>query len=175
MADDQSRDLEVSLLQWHIRDLQRKLQSSDKLPVMLAYVGGLGALPTRAHPGDAGFDLYTSEDTHIEPGQFVDVPCDLRIQLPVTMWALVVGRSSTLRKRGLLVPQGVIDSGYRGPIYAGCWNLGHQTVVVALGERIAQLIPLPLTAATLALRSVDQLDELNPGDRGEAGFGSSGL
>lgn len=128
-------------------------------------------MPTRAHDGDAGFDLYVSERTTIEPNRFVDVPCGINIALPDHHWGLIIGRSSALRRLGLMVNQGVIDAGYRGPLFAGCWNLTNETVIIAQGDRVAQLIPLPLTAATLQVREVAYL---RPGDRGDNGFGSTG-
>jgi dUTP pyrophosphatase len=69
-------------------------------------------MPTQAHLGDAGMDLYVSEAVRIEPGVFVDVECGIRVQLPDGYWARITGRSSTLRRRGLLVSEAVIDGGY---------------------------------------------------------------
>lgn len=135
-----------------------------------------GTLPTRANDGDAGFDLYTSEDTVIPAGEFVDVPCGIRVALPPGMWARITGRSSTLRKRGLLVAEGIIDTGYRGPLYAGVRNLESEDKVVAKGDRIAQLIPHENVATNHHAHEIDLgLFERIPGDgRGESGFGSSG-
>jgi dUTP pyrophosphatase len=124
----------------------------------------------RAHPGDAGLDLFCSEEATIAPGQFVDVPLGVSVEIPHGYWAMLTGRSSTLRKRGLLVNQGVIDQGYRGPLFAGCWNLTDETVVVPRGDRVAQLILLPLwTGNPVAVL------HLNESSRGSSGFGSSGL
>lgn len=127
--------------------------------------------PRRGVTGDAGFDLIVSEDTRVHVGNFVDVPCGVSVELPYDCWALVVGRSSTLRRRRLLVNQAVIDQGYRGPIFAGVWNLGETVEKVAKGERIAQLIPMPLVSMNLSLHRVA---ELSPSIRGPAGFGSTG-
>lgn len=143
---------------------------------ILFQVGPDGQLPTRSNDGDAGFDLYTSEDTTIPPGQFVDVPCDLRVALPRSIFARITGRSSTLRKRGLLVAEGIIDTGYRGPLYAGVRNLEDVPKTVLKGERIAQFIPQDNAAMGHFAMSVDSdFFERIPGDgRGEAGFGSTG-
>lgn len=128
-------------------------------------------LPTRAYQGDAGFDLYTYGDWVIQGGENLDVPCGISVQLPHDVWAMITGRSSTVRKHRLLVTTGIIDSGYRGPLYANVENLGELPVEIKSGQRVAQLIPFPLTASTL--RPV-RVDVLSPSDRGESGFGSSG-
>lgn len=130
-----------------------------------------GRAPSRQYPGDAGFDLVVSESTMIQPGEFVDIPCSIAVEFPEGMWSMLVGRSSTLRKRGLLVNMGIIDAGYRGPLYAGAWNMTDEPVTVRRGERIAQLIPMPLTAAGL---EVERVKALSDSDRGDQGFGSTG-
>lgn len=133
-------------------------------------VTGSGFLPTRAYDGDAGFDLYCSEERILMQGEFRDIPCGIKIEMPPGYWALIKPRSSTLRRKGLLVAEGVIDNGYRGEIFVGVQCLG-TAAKVEKGERLAQLIPFHLTAAAMEPLWVD---ELNPSDRGEKGFGSSG-
>ena len=128
-------------------------------------------LPTRAYAGDAGFDLYTFGDWIIQGGENLDVPCGLSVQLPDNVWAMITGRSSTVRKLRLLVTTGIIDSGYRGPLYANVENLGELPIEIKDGQRLAQLIPFPLTSA--ALHPV-QVNVLADSDRGASGFGSSG-
>lgn len=130
-------------------------------------------LPTTAHVDDAGFDLYASEETRLEPGTFVDVPTNTALDLPLNSWGLLTGRSSTLRRAGVLVAQGVIDEGYVGELFFGCWNLTQETVVVEVGDRLAQLIIVPRKAtavkAVLGLQS-----EFKHSTRRDSGFGSSG-
>lgn len=128
-------------------------------------------VPNRSMAGDAGADLYTSEQTTIRPGTFADVPCGIRLQLPPGYWARITGRSSTLRKRGLLVSEAVIDNGYTGPIYAGVWNLTRDPVIVRVGERIAQLILNPIVQADYRV-TAGELVSID--GRGSSGFGSSG-
>lgn len=132
---------------------------------------GACVYPTRAYAGDAGWDLYVSEQVEVDPGGFVDVPCGVGVSLPRGTWGLLTGRSSTLRTRGLLVHQGVIDQGYRGPLFAGVFNLGGKTQVIEAGARVAQLIVVPMHATTPVLVGEG---ELPAGERGDAGFGSSG-
>lgn len=128
-------------------------------------------LPTRAHADDAGLDLYVLGDHEILPGSFKDIPSGIRCELPEWSWGLITGRSSTLRKRGLMVAQGVIDAGYRGELFAGVWNLTDEPVQVKHGERLAQLIVL--SNSTMGLIPTE-VHYLNPSLRGDKGFGSSG-
>ena len=139
-------------------------------PVGTAYEDGVPWKPTRAMPGDAGFDLYCQEDkVRIAPGEFRDIHCGVRAQLPEGWWGMLTGRSSTLRKKGLLVHTGVIDNGYRGPLFAGVWNLTNHEVFVCRGERVAQFIPIPIFPGLVAV-----VDSLEVSERGARGFGSSG-
>lgn len=140
------------------------------------HIGERGVLPTRAHETDAGYDLYVSEATTVPPGAFVDVHTDVRVALPAFMWGRIVGRSSTLRRRNLLVVEGVIDPGYRGLLYSGVRNLGDKPVTVERGERLAQFIPHFNAAHGLAIPALTQaqFDALPHDGRGAAGFGSSG-
>lgn len=138
-------------------------------PRELKYTGYDAFGPSKAYPGDAGFDLYVSEETRIKVNGFADVPLGINVQLPPGTWAMLTGRSSTIRTRGLLVTQGVIDNGYTGPLYAGVKNLSGEIAVVKKSERIAQLIPFRLEPLT-----VRQVVELTETDRGTNGFGSTG-
>lgn len=148
------------------------------MPILFAQAGDeyLGALPTRGYRGDAGFDLYTAQAVTIPPGEFRDIPCGVRCAMPPNVWGRITGRSSTLRSRGLLVIEGVIDSGYRGPLFAGVFNLSRETVEVAAGDRIAQMLlhinvaqahdPLWVSAA--------DFEDIPHDGRASSGFGSTG-
>lgn len=128
--------------------------------------------PDRNYDGDAGFDLYVTEDTEIPIGQFRDVPCGVSVELPEGTWGLIIGRSSTLRKHNLMVTPGVIDNGYRGPLYAGVYNMDGSQFSAKRGMRLAQFIPFPLTAQNMIPRLVTVLSD---SDRGSRGFGSTGV
>lgn len=127
--------------------------------------------PRRGYRDDAGFDLFVTEDTIIKPGEFVDIPCGVAVQFPDGVWGMITGRSSTLRDRGLLVAQGIIDHGYTGPLFAGVQNLTDRDVIVYAGDRVAQLILFPQVTETVGVAVVP---ELGVTERGARGFGSTG-
>ncbi len=125
-------------------------------------------LPTRAHPDDAGLDLYNLEDFQLEPGQGRAVKTGIALAVPQGYVGLVADRSS-LGKRGLKTAGGVIDAGYRGEVHIVLWNISGQTFELKRGERLAQLLIIPI--GTPAVEEVSSLDDTA---RGEKGFGSSG-
>lgn len=125
-------------------------------------------LPTRAHPDDAGLDLYSLEDAALAPGEGRVVRTGVAVALPAGHVGLVCDRSS-MAKRGLKTAGGVIDAGYRGELGVVLWNISGAPQAVKKGERLAQLLVLP--AATPAVFESAQLDETA---RGAGGFGSTG-
>ena len=125
-------------------------------------------LPTRAHPDDAGLDLYGLEDAVLLPQSGKALRTGIAIALPVGHVGLVADRSS-LAKKGLKTAGGVIDAGYRGEIQVVLWNISKEEIRISRGERIAQLMILPI--ATPAVLEVTELDST---DRGAKGFGSTG-
>lgn len=145
-----------------------------RIPVLLdEYLEGLGEakMPIRAHSDDAGWDLFVSADTTVPAHGFMDVPSGVHMQLPNGYWGMLTGRSSTIRKRGLLVVQGIIDTGYRGELFSAVWNLTDKPVLLEQGERVAQIIILPNATMGTVLNRVD---EISGSARGSNGFGSSG-
>jgi dUTP pyrophosphatase len=155
----------------HLATQHRKAAPAGPEPLRFTIAAGAEP-PTMAFVDDAGLDLVTAVDTEIPPGTFVDIPTTITgVQCPRGVWLEIAPRSSTIRKRGLLVPKGVIDHGWRGPLMAGVWNLGTETVVVKAGERVAQAI---LHHGVTERHPVQVVTELEPHSRGLAGFGSSG-
>lgn len=146
---------------------RRSNQHANTLRVVLA--DGHPA-PARGYSDDAGVDLICTEAVTLLPGQFADLSTQVvAMQLPAGQWGFVTGRSSTIRNRGLHVPNGVIDPGYRGKLYVGVLNLSGKVQEVAVGDRLGQLIPIPVsTARVIAVKEVD------PHPRGANGFGSTG-
>jgi len=168
---DELTQASIDLLRVGMSVVRRAMRKPRGSRAMYVRLDDGAALPSRAYEGDAGFDLYALEETEIGPGDFVDVPMGCSVQLPDRVWGMITGRSSTVRKHDLLVTTGIIDSGYRGPLFAGVRSLRADTYVVKKGERLAQLIPFPNVAMDLHATPVSVL---SPTDRGEAGFGSSG-
>jgi len=132
---------------------------------------GEGHAPKTGKPGDAGFDLYYCDDQpmSIAPGDFGNVRSKIAVELPAGMWGLIVGRSSTFSRR-LFVAPSVIDAGYRGELYACCWNIGSEPQTIEPGDRVAQIVPFPLTAEGLQWVQAP----LSSSERGTTGFGSTG-
>lgn len=125
-------------------------------------------LPTRAHPDDAGLDLYSLEDVALSSRGGSVARTGVAMAIPRGHVGMVADRSS-LGKKGVKTAGGVIDAGYRGEIQIVLWNLTSEAIHLKKGERIAQLLIYPI--ATPAVREVTQLDATS---RGERGFGSTG-
>lgn len=129
-----------------------------------------GGLQRPGFDGDAGFDLCASRQVTIPSNGFGRIPTNVKVAIPVGKWGLLVGRSSTFFKRRLLVQTAVIDGGYRGELWFVVKNMSGKNVTVKRGERLSQLILMPLITP-----EVTEVKDLPPSDRGESGFGSTGI
>jgi dUTP pyrophosphatase len=128
--------------------------------------------PSYAHPGDAGADLRSAVALRLEPGERALVPTGVSIALPDGYAAFVVPRSGLAAKHGITIVNspGTVDAGYRGEIKVSLLNTDREAAYdVAVGDRIAQLIVMPVTRATFI-----PVTELPDSARGESGFGSTG-
>jgi dUTP pyrophosphatase len=129
-------------------------------------------LPSTAHPGDAGLDLYTRVDATLAPGDRVLLPTGVAIALPAGYAAFVHPRSGLAVKHGIGVVNGpgTIDAGYRGEIQVCLINLDPRTpVVFHRGDRIAQLVVQEVPAVELI-----EVERLPGSARDVGGFGSTG-
>ena len=131
-------------------------------------------LPEYATPGSAGLDLRAmlSEDRVLEPGQTVLIPTGLSIYIgDPGLAALILPRSGLGHKHGIVLGNlvGLIDSDYQGELMVSCWNRGQSAFTITIGERIAQLVLVPVVQARFEL--VEHFDE---SQRGAGGFGHSG-
>ncbi|WP_404432943.1 dUTP diphosphatase [Microbacterium lacus] len=128
--------------------------------------------PVYAHPGDAGADLLSTEALTLAPGQRALVGTGVRIALPDGYAAFVVPRSGLAAKHGITIVNspGTVDAGYRGEIKVSLLNTdGENSYDVSVGDRIAQVIIMPVTRAKFL-----PVDVLPASVRGEGGFGSTG-
>ena len=140
-------------------------------------------MPTRAHPTDAGLDLYSREEKVIMPrpmrdavtGQVKTVPIGevfdtgVHIQFEKGLYGTVTGRSGLNIKHNIICPCGTIDQGFTGSIRVKLYNLGTEPYVVHKGDRIAQLI-----IKRCEYPEFEQVDSLEETERNESGIGSTG-
>ncbi len=129
-------------------------------------------MPAYAQPGDAGLDLASNADIVVNPGERALVPTGIAVAIPEGHAGLVLPRSGLASRHGLTMANspGLIDSGYRGEIVCAVINLDPNTPVkIARGDRIAQLVIVPIATVQPML-----VDELPASERGPSGFGSTG-
>lgn len=128
-------------------------------------------LPGRAHPGDAGVDLFTVGAVSLAPGERATVGTGIAVAIPEGYAGLVAPRSGLARAHGLGIVNapGVVDAGYRGEIRVILVNHGAEPVSLSRGERIAQLL-----VVRVSVQEMLEVDELPPSERGAGGFGSTG-
>lgn len=129
-------------------------------------------LPAAANPGDAGLDLRSVEAATIKPGERCVVATGIAVAIPDGYAGFVQPRSGLAARQGLGVVNspGLIDSGYRGEVKVVLINLDpSDPIEIARGDRIAQLVILPVPAV-----EVVETDELPETVRGDGGFGSTG-
>jgi dUTP pyrophosphatase len=129
-------------------------------------------LPTRAHDGDAGLDLYALEDAVLEPGERASVPTGIAVEIPPGQAGLVLPRSGLAARHGISVVNapGLIDAGYRGEIRVVLLNTDRDNAFeITAGARIAQLV-----LVRIELSAPVEVDVLGDTERGAGGFGSSG-
>lgn len=127
-------------------------------------------LPSKAHAGDLGYDLYSALSYTIYPGETVLIPTGVAIQFPPGYGGLIRDRSSVATKGKVFNVAGVIDNGYIGEIKVALYNSTESVYHVAVGDKIAQMILIPVTNFDIL-----EVSELVSADqRGDNGFGSTG-
>lgn len=134
-------------------------------------------LPSRAHVGDAGVDLFSAQDVTLAPGERALVPTGIAVAIPFGMVGLIHPRSGLAARVGLSIVNspGTVDAGYRGEIKVSLINLDPAApIVIGRGDRIAQLLVQRVELPELV--EVSSFDEAGLGDttRGVGGHGSSG-
>lgn len=131
-------------------------------------------LPQYATPGSAGLDLRAmlQEDIIIKPGETVLIPTGLSVYIgDPNLAALILPRSGMGHKHGIVLGNlvGLIDSDYQGPLMVSCWNRGQTEFTMPVGERLAQLVLVPVVQAHF-----EMVEEFVETERGAGGFGHSG-
>lgn len=145
--------------------------SSTDLEIRVKRLNPEARLPARAHPGDAGADLFSVESVLIPAGERRDVGTGLAIAIPAGYGGFVQPRSGLAFKSGIMVVNspGLIDSGYRGEVRICLYNSGSQPFTIEVGTRIAQFVIQKVETPSFA-----ESNELSDTVRGKGGFGSSG-
>jgi len=131
-------------------------------------------IPGHATPGSAGIDLRAclDEPLNLAPGETALIPTGMAIHIGDTgLAAMILPRSGLGHKHGIVLGNlvGLIDSDYQGQLFVSCWNRSQETFEVAVGERIAQLVFVPIVQAAFEI-----VDEFSVSDRGAGGFGHTG-
>lgn len=126
-------------------------------------------VPQKQTRGSAGYDLYASESAVIPPNSQSLVSTGVTMALPDNAYGQIAARSG-LSMKGIFVGAGVIDSDYRGELKVLLRNFGEEPLVIEVGHRIAQLLIIPVLSPTMQLS-----DTLDSTERGEGGFGSTGI
>ena len=147
---------------------------SIQLKILDPRIGDSIALPHYATDGSAGLDMRAciDEAMTIEPGQTELIPTGLAIHIgDPGLAAVLLPRSGLGHKHGLVLGNltGLIDSDYQGQVFISCWNRGSNAYTIDPGERIAQMVFVPVEQV-----GFDVVEEFTESDRGDGGFGHSG-
>ena len=139
-----------------------------RLPIQRLDPGAI--IPTRAHSGDAGLDLHATEDARVVIGAITTIRTGLAVAIPYGHVGLIRPRSGLAARHGIDTLAGVIDHGYTGEVEVLLTTHATPTRWVISGERIAQLLVIPIAYATPQV-----VDALPNSARGQGGFGSTGV
>jgi dUTP pyrophosphatase len=145
-----------------------------QLKILDPRIGNEIPLPQYATHGSAGLDLRAALDkaTAIEAGETLLIPTGMAIHIEdPTMAAVILPRSGLGHKHGIVLGNlvGLIDSDYQGQLFVSCWNRGHESFTIEVGDRIAQLVIVPVIQAEFEV-----VDDFVSSHRGVGGFGHSG-
>ncbi|MBU1437204.1 MAG: dUTP diphosphatase [Gammaproteobacteria bacterium] len=150
------------------------MKKNIELKILDPRIGTEYPLPAYATPGSAGLDLRALLDTPLElkPGETFLVPTGIAIHISdPNLCATILPRSGLGHKHGIVLGNlvGLIDSDYQGQLMVSTWNRGTDTFTIQPGDRIAQLVFMPVVQADFSL-----VLDFNQSERGEGGFGHSG-
>jgi dUTP diphosphatase len=145
-----------------------------QLKILDPRIGKEIALPQYATDGSAGMDLRAAleQSTEINPGETLLIPTGISIYVEdPNMAAVILPRSGLGHKHGIVLGNlvGLIDSDYQGQLFVSCWNRGDESFTIDVGDRIAQLVIVPVIQADFEV-----VDDFVTTHRGAGGFGHSG-
>lgn len=145
-----------------------------QLKILDKRIGSEYPLPAYSTEGSAGLDMRACTDEHIqiEPGETVLIPTGIAIHIEdPSLAAVLLPRSGLGHKHGLVLGNlvGLIDSDYQGQVFISCWNRGNAAFTIEPGDRIAQMVFLPVVQVDF-----DVVEDFESSDRGHGGFGHSG-
>lgn len=145
----------------------------EKMSLKVKRLTETAKLPVKNQDGDMGYDIFSDEDITLTTNKKDKISTGIAIELPKGYGAFLVGRSGLTSKTLLRINLGVIDNGYRGELHIMndiIYKGSNETVRIEKGDKIAQLIVLPIFDG-----DVVEVDEVSETDRGDKGFGSSGI
>ena len=150
------------------------MKKSIQIKILDQRIGTEFPLPHYATDGSAGMDLRAclDESLQLAPGDTALIPTGISIHIAdPSLAAVILPRSGLGHKHGIVLGNlvGLIDSDYQGPLMVSCWNRGNDHFTVQVGERIAQLVFVPVVQADFEV-----VEEFDATKRGEGGFGHSG-
>lgn len=145
-----------------------------QLKILDKRIGNEIGLPHYATSGSAGLDLRAcmDEDITLKPGETTLIPTGIAIHIDdPSLAAMILPRSGLGHKHGIVLGNlvGLIDSDYQGQLFVSCWNRGSESFVISVGERIAQMVIVPIVQV-----GFEEVDEFSVTDRGTGGFGHTG-
>lgn len=126
-------------------------------------------IPSYAHPGDAGMDLYTVERIAYAPGELKAIKTGIAMEIPEGYVGLIWDKSSVAGKGGMKMMGGVIDAGYRGEVMVSMINLSTKEYVFEKGHKVGQMLIQQVTRP-----EISEVAELGQTSRGSGAFGSTG-
>lgn len=164
----------MSAYKWLKKKLDESIMQTAPVPVnvpkvtMPVQLDPEAKMPTRAHSADAGYDLYSREDAVIHPNSGGIFDTGVHMAIPEGCCGFVKSKSGMNVKHSIQ-SEGVIDANYTGSIVVKLFNHGTHSVEIKKGQKIAQIVLLPIFTPELV-----QVEELEATERGSNGFGSTG-